>query len=315
MAAEVSLSRVALVPPRRGLGARWLDSPHVMSWMIAATLAFLLCFVLYPIVYNLVMSFQQVTVGNLARFARPMVGLANYERVLGDPAFGIVLWNSIFFTGVCVLAQVFLGFLLALLFAEEFPGAAFFRGLILAGWIMPLLVVGAIFRWMYATNGGVINEGLIAAGIVAQPINWLTSTELSLLSIIIANIWYGAPFAMILLSAGLANLPKELYEAAHLDGAGPLGRLRWVTLPLMRPTILAVLTLCTIYTLRAFDLLWSMTGGGPVNSSTTLPLWSYIFSFKNFDFGAGAAIATLMFGVVILAGLLYVRSIRSEVRL
>lgn len=315
MAASLDLARPSPATKRARYASSFLDSTHLLSVFIAGTLAFLLCFVLYPIVYNLLMSFQQVSVGNLGRIARPWAGLDNYAKVLGDPVFGVVLWNSIVFTSVCVVMQVTLGFLLALLFAEDFPGAGFFRGVILAGWITPLLVVGAIFRWMYATNGGLINEALVATGLVAQPLNWLSSTELALPAIIIANIWYGAPFAMILLSAGLANLPRELYEAAHLDGAGPLGRLRWITLPLMRPTILAVLTLCTIYTLRAFDLLWSMTGGGPVNSSTTLPLWSYIFSFKQFDFGAGAAVATLMFTVVILAGLLYIRSLRSEVRL
>jgi multiple sugar transport system permease protein len=298
---------------RRGGGLA--DSPRVYGWLVTGALLFLLAFVGYPIVYNLIMSFQEVTIGNMARLQRPFAGTANYAAVLAEPAFAVVLRNTLVFTAACVVLQVVLGFALAVLFDQEFPGASWFRGVILAGWILPLLVVGAIFKWLYATNGGAINEALRAIGLIDQPIYWLSSPELSLLSIIAANVWYGAPFAMILLAAGLAGLPKELYEAAHLDGAGPVGRFRHVTLPLMMPTLLAVLVLCTIYTLRAFDLIWSMTGGGPINSSTTFPVWSFIFSFQQFKFGMGAAIATLMFAFVILAGWLYVRSLKTEVRL
>lgn len=292
-----------------------LDSPGVYGFLVAGALIFLLAFVGYPIVYNLVMSFQEVTIGNMARVARPFAGTVNYEAVLGDPAFPVVLRNTLVFTASCVVAQVAVGFALAILFDQDFPGASWFRGVILAGWILPLLVVGAVFKWLYSTNGGAINEGLIALGIIDQPIYWLSNPNLSLLSVILANIWYGAPFAMILLAAGLAGLPRELYEAAHLDGAGPVQRFRHITLPLMMPTLLAVVVLTTIYTLRAFDLIWSMTGGGPINSSTTLPVWSFIFSFQQFKFGLGAAIATLMFAFVILAGWFYVRSLKTEVRM
>jgi multiple sugar transport system permease protein len=291
------------------------DSPNVYAFLVAGALLFLLLFVGYPIVYNLIMSFQDVTIGNMARLGRPFAGTANYDAVLGDPAFGVVLRNTLVFTAACVVAQVTVGFGLAILFDQDFPGASWFRGVILAGWILPLLVVGAIFKWLYSTNGGAINEALLAIGLIDQPIYWLSNPNLSLLSVILANIWYGAPFAMILLAAGLAGLPKELYEAAHLDGAGPVQRFVHVTLPLMMPTLLAVVVLTTIYTLRAFDLIWSMTGGGPVNSSTTFPVWSFIFSFQQFKFGQGAAIATLMFAFVILAGWFYVRSLKTEVRL
>ncbi|MCL6608342.1 MAG: sugar ABC transporter permease [Geminicoccaceae bacterium] len=304
--------------PRRraGLGLeRAADSRGVYGGLVVVALAFLLAFVGYPLIYNLLMSFQEVTLSTMARLDRPWVGAANFEAVFADPLFWLVLRNSLAFTIACVVCQVALGFALALFFSLRFSGAAWFRGVILAGWILPLLVVGAIFKWLYATNGGLVNEALLAAGLVTRPVNWLSSPDLSLLSIILANIWYGTPFAMILLAAGLAGLPGELYEAAHLDGAGPWQRFRWVTLPLMKPTLLAVLTLCTIYTLRAFDLLFSMTGGGPAFSSTTLPLWSFVFSFQQFDFGKGAAIASLMFVVVIVAGALYVRSLRTEVRL
>jgi multiple sugar transport system permease protein len=130
--------------------------------------------------------------------------------------------------------------------------------------------------------------------------------------VVIANIWYGVPFNMILIAAGLAGIPRDIYEAAALDGAGPVRRFFSMTLPMLRPTVYAVVTLSTIYTMRAFDLIWTMTHGGPVDASNIFPVWSYRLSFEQFDFGAGAAISTTMLFVVFIVALIYVRSVRAE---
>jgi multiple sugar transport system permease protein len=127
-----------------------------------------------------------------------------------------------------------------------------------------------------------------------------------------ANIWFGVPFNMILLSAGLAGIPNDIYEAAALDGAGAFRRFRHLTLPLLRPTIYALLALSTIYTMRAFDLIYTMTHGGPLDSSNIFPLWSYRLSFELFNLGGGAAISTTMLAVVMAVAFFYVRSVRAE---
>ena len=290
------------------------DSPAVLHGMVAASLAFLLVFVGYPVFYNLLMSFQEVNLGNIRYLTRPWAGLENYQTLVADPIFWKVTLNTVAFTGANVICQVAFGLALAMFFNLDFPGARWMRGLILAGWILPALVIAAIFRWMFATNGGLVNEALMGFGILDRPMNFLSDPTAAMWTVTITNIWFGTPFAMILLAAGIANLPGELYEAAELDGATAWQRFVNITWPLMKPTVFAVLCLSTIYTLRAFDVIWGMTGGGPVSATTTLPVWSFLLSFQQFQFGQGAAIATIMFIFVILVSIVYIRSLRSEFR-
>jgi multiple sugar transport system permease protein len=291
------------------------DSPRLLDAMVAAALAFILAFVGYPVFYNLLMSFQEVSLGNIRDLGRPFAGLLNYTLLIEDPAFWQVGLNTLVFTAANVILQVVLGFALALFFNLDFPGARWMRGLILAGWILPPLVIAAIFKWLFATNGGLVNEALMGAGLLARPATFLSDPASAMPIVIGTNVWFGMPFSMILLSAGLSNLPRDVYEAAAIDGAGPVQRFTRITLPLMAPTLFAVLCLSTIYTLRAFDVIWGMTGGGPVNATLTFPVWSFQFSFQQFAFGQGAAIATLMFVFVIGVCVVYIRSLRTEVRL
>ncbi len=275
-------------------------------------IAYLLVFVGFPIVYNFAMSFQSVTIGNIMRFVRPFVGFENYQTVLGDPAFRRVFVNSMIFVGVNVAAQLGLGLLVALYFSMSFPGAHYLRGLLLAAWMLPALVVGALWKWIFATEYGVANFLLRALGLVSAPVYWLSDPAVTLTSVTIANIWFGMPFCMILIAAALTTIPQEQYEAAALDGAGPIARFRFITLPALRPTLLAVACLATIYTMRAFDLIFAMTQGGPLDSSNVLPLLSYQFSFQQFRFGLGAAVATFAFVIVFAVALVYVRTTGKE---
>lgn len=280
--------------------------------MLALPVAYLAFFVGYPVFYNFLMSFQQVTLGNIAAFWRPFVGADNYRYLFADPIFPKVLANSALFVGGNVLMQLLFGLGLALLFSLRFPGAGYFRGLVLAGWMLPPLVIGALWKWMFATEFGVVNYFLAALGFAAEPVYWLSDPATALFAVTAANIWFGLPFNMILISAGLNNIPDELYEAASLDGAGRTLRFWFVTLPLLRATLLAVVCLSTIYTMRAFDLIWAMTKGGPIDSTNVFPLWSYQLSFDFFRFGPGAAVATLSFAVVFCVSLLYIRSLKRE---
>jgi multiple sugar transport system permease protein len=188
----------------------------------------------------------------------------------------------------------------------------FLRGLLLAAWMLPALVVGALWKWLFATEYGVLNFALIALGFVRAPVHWLADTSLSLASVTIANVWFGMPFSMILISAALTGIPLEPYEAASRDGAGPFQRFRYITFPALRPALLAVACLVTIYRMRAFDLIFAMTGGGPLDSSNVLPLFSYQFTFQQFRFGIGAAIGTFAFIIVFAIALVYVHTLRKE---
>ena len=290
---------------------RRAQSPLLYGFL-AASMLYLLVFIGLPIIYNLLMSVQDVQLSNIADLLRPYVGLENYWAALEDPSFKKVVVNSIIFVGVNVIAQVGFGLLAALFFAQSFPGAAFMRGLVLASWLLPALVVGALWKWIFATEYGVANYLLVALGLIGRNIHWLSDPAFALTSVTIANIWFGTPFAMILVAAGLTSIAQEQYEAASLDGAGPLARFYYITLPALWPTLLAVSCLVTIYTMRAFDLIFVMTQGGPLDASNVLPLLSYQLSFLRFHFGLGAAVGSTTFVIVLAVAVIYVRTLRAE---
>jgi len=294
------------LPPAPSRKGRGRISQSLLYVFLAIPILYLMALVAFPVAYNVIMSLQEVTLGNIVAFNRPWVGLDNYREILGDPDFHKVLLNSLLFVGANVIAQLGIGLGVALFFSQRFPGVHFLRGLLLAAWMLPALVVGALWKWLFATQYGVINFA------IGRPVHWLADPSLSLASVTIANIWFGMPFSMILVSAALTGIPLEPYEAASLDGAGPFQRFRYITLPALRPALLAIACLITIYTMRAFDLIFAMTGGGPLDSSNVLPLFSYQFTFQQFRFGIGAAIGTFAFIIVFAVALLYVNTLRRE---
>jgi len=281
---------------------------------LAAPVFYLLAMVGFPILYNTAMSVQDVTLRNLGQLARPFVGLDNFRELIVDPIFRKVFVNSLVFVSVNVVGQVSLGLLAALFFAETFAGAHFLRGLLLATWMLPGLVVGALWKWMFASQYGVVNFVLQALHLTGEPVHWLSDPAVAMSSVMIAHVWYIMPFSMILIAAALTAIPQDLYEAAALDGAGPLARFRYVTLPALRPTLLAVACLVTIYSMRAFDMIFALTQGGPLDSSNVLPLLSYQFSFQQFKFGMGAAVGTFAVVFVLAVAVVYVRTLKQDVR-
>jgi multiple sugar transport system permease protein len=288
-------------------------SPLLHVFLLAPVF-YLLAMVGFPILYNVAMSVQDVTLRNLGQVVRPFVGLDNFRQLIGDPTFDKVFINSLVFVSVNVAGQVSLGLLAALFFAETFAGAHFLRGLLLATWMLPGLVVGALWKWMFASQYGVVNFVLAALHVIGEPVHWLSSPAIAMTSVMIGHVWYIMPFSMILIAAALTAIPQDLYEAAALDGAGPLARFRYVTLPALRPTLLAVACLVTIYSMRAFDMIFALTQGGPLDSSNVLPLLSYQFSFEQFRFGMGAAVGTFAVVFVFAVALVYVRTLKHDAR-
>lgn len=284
------------------------------TMLILLALAYLLVFAGLPLIYNVVISFQRVDIFSLGTLFHPAAGLENYRAVFTDPLAWRVLVNTTIFTLGSVALQFTLGFALALFFHQRFPGATWFRGLFLAGWIMPGLVVGVLWNWLLSGDFGVINHVLRSLGLIENPVFWRSDVSTSLYAVMIANVWYGMPFNMILLSVGLASIPDDLYEAAELDGANAWQRFWTITLPMMRSTIGAVLALGVIFTLQQFDLFAAITQGGPAGSSTVAQYWSWELSFREYDFGRGAVISVTMIVVVLFVSLFYVRSTRTETR-
>ena len=282
--------------------------------LVGAALLFLLALAGLPLVYNVLMSFQQVDMFTLGSLIRPWAGFDNYVAVVRQPEFWLVTKNTLIFVFASMAGQFVLGFALAIFFAQKFPGASTIRGLFLVSWVMPGLVVGAIWSWILAGDFGVLNTILKYLGLIQGTVFWKSDPNFSIWAVVIANIWLGLAFNMLLLSVGLAAIPRDLYEAAELDGANAFQRFWTITLPMMRSTIGAVLSLGLIGTLQQFDLFPAITEGGPANTSTVAGYWSWQMSFQLYDFAKGATISVMMFLLVLFASVIYVRSTRHEVR-
>ncbi|MFN4154125.1 MAG: carbohydrate ABC transporter permease [Paracoccaceae bacterium] len=280
--------------------------------LVLLALGYLTVFSAFPLIYNLIMSFQEVDLFTLASFDRPFVGFANYHEVTQDPSFWPIFRNTAIFVAVSVAAQLTIGFALALFFQQDFPGASWLRGLFLAGWVLPGLVVGAVWGWILAGDFGVLNYLLQSTGLTSGKTFWLSDPSVSLYAVVIANIWLGIPFNMILLSVGLSAIPQDLYEAAELDGATRAKRFLTITLPLMRAQLGAVISLGTIFTLQQFDLFAALTRGGPSNASNVLQYWAWELSFQEYRIGPGSVVSVLMILFVVFVAAIYVRSTRSE---
>ncbi|MBU1336375.1 MAG: sugar ABC transporter permease [Alphaproteobacteria bacterium] len=282
--------------------------------LVGAALLFLLALAGLPLLYNVLMSFQQVDMFTLGTLIRPWAGFTNYVDVVRQPEFWLVARNTLIFVFASMAGQFVIGFSLALFFAQKFPGAATIRGLFLVSWVMPGLVVGAIWSWILAGDFGVLNTILKSLGIIQETVFWKSDPNYSIWAVVIANIWLGTAFNMLLLAVGLAAIPRDLYEAAELDGANAFQRFWTITLPMMRSTIGAVLSLGLIGTLQQFDLFPAITEGGPANTSSVAGYWSWQMSFQLYDFAKGATISVMMFLLVLFASVIYVRSTRHEVR-
>jgi multiple sugar transport system permease protein len=273
-------------------------------FVLPATL-YMILLVGYPIISNIILSFQDVTVMTLSKPDKPLIGLRNYVTLFEDPVLRTALLNTFVFTIGCLLLQFSIGFALALFFNRGFRGAKPIRGLMMIPWMIPMTVTSLMFKFMFSSNVGIVNQALQAIHLVAQPIDWLLDPMLARFTLIIANTWIGIPFNMILLFAGLTTIPVELNEAAAMDGAQRWQAFRMITVPMLKPVIEAVLMLGFIYTFKVFDLVFVMTSGGPANSTHLLSTLSYKLSFSLFKYSQGAAVANILFAILLTVSVLY----------
>lgn len=273
---------------------------------------FMLTLIGYPLIYNIILSFQNVSLTNIASKDISFIGIDNYQRLAQDKVFWASLKNTLLYTAGSVVFQFTIGFLLALFFSMKFRLAPFLRGLMMVSWLIPLTVTALLFKFMMASNEGVFNQLLLSWGMIDNPIPWLSDPKIAIWSVIIANIWVGIPFNMLLISAGLSSLPEDVYESASLDGANAFQKFIHLTLPLLRPVITVVMMLGFIYTFKVFDLVFVMTGGGPVHATEVLSTVSYRYSFDEFQFSMGAASANVLFFILLLVSLVYLRLIKKD---
>ena len=309
-AAETTAPSSAPAPARRS-GRRREEISKIL-FVVPAALTLIALFG-YPVVKNLVMSFQNYTLRTFINGQAPWVGLQNYVAVVTDQLFTKALINTALFTIGSIVGQFVIGMLLALFFHKNFPLNGVLRALFLLPWLLPLIVGSAAWRAILEQDSGIVNVTLENLGIIDAPIPWLTSPDVALIAIILVNIWLGIPFNLTLLYSGLQDIPDELYEAGALDGATGWKAFWNITWPNLRAVVSVVLMLGVIYTLKVVDIILGLTQGGPANATQTIALMSYQRSFVEFKFGEGAALSNILILISLVFAIVLLRANRRQV--
>jgi multiple sugar transport system permease protein len=271
-------------------------------WLVAPALVTLGGVTLYPAVWVLWLSLQyRIPVFGIARFA----GLDHYVFLAADPRFWNAARVTLLFTGASVALELLGGLLAALLLARQRAGRRVALSFLLLAWALPSAVTAKLFEWLYHPSAGLVN--FLLGG---RAVNWLGDPGWALVSVIVADAWRTMPFVALLCYARLLTIPAELYEAAQVDGAGALAIFRRITLPLLRAVLLIALLFRTLDALRAFDLMFVLTGGGPANTTETLTVYAYRSLFQTLQIGLGSAIGVTVFALVMLVAWGYLTALR-----
>lgn len=272
---------------------------------VAPAIAVLTAVCVFPVLSVLYLSLHR---RHLIFGVSDFVGLDHYRFLATDARFWNALGNTAYFTVLSVSLELVLGLAIALLLDRAFRFKGMVRALVLIPWAVPTVVSARMWEWMYNTDFGLLNH------LLGVQINWLGSPFWALHAAVLMDVWKTTPFVVILLTAGLQVIPRDLYQAAALDGAGRWALFRRITLPLLRPVILVVLIFRTLDAFRVFDAVYVLTGGGPGNATETLSIYAYKVLFQTLQFGYGSALATIVFLCVGGMSVLYIRLLREEAR-
>jgi ABC-type sugar transport system permease subunit len=273
--------------------------------MAAPVILLVAVFTIYPVGRAVYQSLRIESPIFPARF----VGLQNYREVLGGMFFAEAVSNTVRFAAVTVPLVVVLGVLTALLLNESFVGNTLLRVGMLLPWALPATVAGLIWKWIFLDSWGALNAGLFSAGIIDNYIGWLTTPGLAQMAVVVVFLWTQLPLAAIFLLAALQAIPAELYDAAAVDGAGLWERFRRVTLPGIRPMLVIVALYETLMAFTNFDIVYSLTQGGPGTTTTMVTYFTWVESFKKLNFGVGSALAVIIALASLVVILVLIRAI------
>lgn len=264
---------------------------------LAPAFVFVLAFTYYPMLRGSEMAFRQWSLWDLT--STPFVGLQNFRTLISDPIFLKTMTNSVIWVLGSLVPQVFIGFLIALGLRRKFRFRGLYQAVIFYPWAVCGFLIGILFRWMFNSEFGVINDMLMRVGLTDGPIPWLADPKLALVAVIVANVWYGVTFFAIMILAALQSVPEELHEAAALDGAGRFRTLFSVTIPTIRSTLILTILLRTIWIFNFPDVIWAMTGGGPGNQTQIATTWMIQFTQQG-EYGLASALGFIIVGILII---------------
>ncbi|MDL1970184.1 MAG: sugar ABC transporter permease [Candidatus Desulfofervidaceae bacterium] len=268
---------------------------------VSPLLLVIFIFVFIPILGTCLNSFFQ----DIPFLPRKFVGIKNYIFLIKNQDFWVALRFTLLFTLVAVTLETVLGLSFALLLKEKFPGRGILRTILLIPWAIPTVVSARIWQLIYNYNYGLLNYILSSVG-VSHKINWLGTSKSAFWALVIADVWKTTPFVAIILLAGLQAIPDEIYKQAKVDGARLMKRFLFITLPLLRPALMVALIFRTADSLRIFDLVYVLTGGGPAGATRTISILGFQY-YTSADFGLGAAVSFITFLIVFIFSIFYIK--------
>uniref|UniRef100_A0A7V4WMJ0 Sugar ABC transporter permease n=1 Tax=Candidatus Caldatribacterium saccharofermentans TaxID=1454753 RepID=A0A7V4WMJ0_9BACT len=294
-------------------GGRLRKRETAFAWaLILPSFVFIGVIIFYPMGLSLRLSLFQVDLTRRGA-GTPFVGLANYIDILKSGYFWSSVGRTAYFTVVSIAIEMVLGLFIALLLNEKFRGRGILRSLLLLPWALPITVDAIMWKWIFNANYGAFNALLQQLGLIEKYQPWLTRPWSAMHCVIAADVWKVTPLVALLLLAGLQTIPRELYEAAEVDGAGWFRSLWKITIPLLGPTMTVVLVLRTLDAFRVFDIVYVMTQGGPANATKVISFLTYQEAFKFLHFSRGAALSYLITLIVAVLALLYTRAMKRQI--
>jgi multiple sugar transport system permease protein len=266
-------------------------------------------FTLAALVFAIYLTFHR---WSIIEPTKPYVGLQNYADMMHDERFVQSVLNTLYFTGASVPITMIIGLVLALLLNQPIRGRAVFRTAYYLPVITPFVVSALLWKWLYNGQYGLFNYYLMKGHLIDQPLLWLSDQHLAMPAVVLMTIWSGVGFSMVVYLAGLQAIPESVYESAKLDGAGTLRRVWYITIPMLRPTTLFLLVIGIIGSLQTFTQIFVMTSGGPVNKTTTMVYYMYLWAFKYYDMGYASTLAFALFVLLLIFTAVQIRLFRGN---
>ncbi len=275
--------------------------------LVAPVVVCILLLIIYPLFFAVYISFTDRVVGSEGQF----IGLNNYLELVSQPSFQSAVLNTTVMVTSIQLIKLVIGLGIAALLNQQIRFRQFWRGLIVIPWAMPAFVAFIVWKLLFAPQGGAFNYILINLGLVNNYVDFLSTKELAMPSVIVASVWRGFPFWVISFLAAMQTIPRELYESAAMDGANAWRRFLHITLPSIRHVILVVALISTIWTTNSFEAVWLMTGGGPSNATMTFPVLAY-YGLQSLRIGEAAAVSVAMLPVLAVLALIVAVRLQKE---
>ena len=290
-------------PNQKFLNRKTKDTIFIISFL-AIPVFLLLVFLYYPSIDGIIMSFQDVKAYDM--YSQKFCGFENYEKLFNS-SINAVLWkNTFLWLAVCLCSEFVMGFGLALLLQADFPGRKVYEAVVFVPWALSGFVVGVIWKWMFNGNTGVVNDILMRLGIIDKQVGFLSNPDAAIYCVIVAKVWTGMAFFSIVTMAALRTVPKDMYEAAEIDGANGIQKFFYITIPSIKTLLLLTIMMRAIAMMNSPDLIFGMTGGGPAGRSHTVSSYIMTEVVHGTDYGLISAssvllwLATLAFAVIYL---------------